>query len=73
MFSTLQQNLFLIIKLEKGKHKITLNGVTMTPEEWSRTEGCTVRGSTIIRRISKGMGEEEAIYTPSKTFKGVAN
>lgn len=50
---------------------ITLDGVTMTPHEWSRVEGVTVNSRTISRRIKAGMDAKEAIFKPSKTYKGV--
>lgn len=39
---------------EKGKRSVSLDGVTMTPSEWSRVDGVTVCCGTIIRRIKNG-------------------
>lgn len=52
-----------------GKIAVTHNGVTMTPEEWSRADGVNVTGKTIANRIRAGMSHSEAIFSEKKTHK----
>lgn len=51
----------------KGHSKITFNGLTMTAAEWSRQDGVTVAGNTILRRIRDGWTVERSLFTPSLT------
>lgn len=52
---------------------ISWGGKTMTPTEWARQPGVTVSGSTIRRRFEAGQSAEDAIWAPSRTFKGHKN
>lgn len=51
----------------KGHSQITFNGLTMTAAEWSRQDGVTVAGHTILRRIRSGWSIERALFATSTT------
>lgn len=51
-------------------HKITINGISKTPQEWSRDPGVNVSGRTIIRRKASGMSDTDAVFAPKITHKG---
>ncbi|WP_065348194.1 MULTISPECIES: HNH endonuclease signature motif containing protein [unclassified Pseudomonas] len=55
--------------LEKN-HRITIDGVTLTPEEWSRVPGVKVSGRTIIGRKSRGYSDFDAVYAQKITHNG---
>jgi len=50
-----------------GRKSITINGTTMTPEEWSRCEGVVVCGATIRRRLSSGMSGFDSVFSERLT------
>ena len=58
----------------KTKHKhersnavaITIEGVTMSAAEWSRTDGVVVTENTIISRVRSGWDPVEALITPGR-------
>lgn len=52
-----------------GRVGYTLNGVTMTAEEWSRQPGVNLSGRQIRARIAKGMSVEDALFSERKTHK----
>lgn len=56
----------------KGHSKITFNGLTMTAAEWSRQDGVTVAGNTILRRIRDGWSIERALFETSSTHPNAA-
>jgi hypothetical protein len=49
---------------------ITLDGNTMTANEWSRQPGVKVCGGTIIKRKRDGASDYDAIYGEKKTHNG---
>lgn len=49
---------------------ITIDGVTMTPEEWSRRPDVLVSGTQIRKRLNAGMSEFDAVFAPKKTHNG---
>lgn len=53
----------------KGSCAITLAGMTMTANEWSRVGKKYLSNTTIIRRIKSGMTAEQALLTPKTTHK----
>ena len=53
-----------------GSGSVTINGITKTPEEWSREDGVNVTGHTIRRRIASGMSDYEAVFAEKKTHNG---
>jgi 5-methylcytosine-specific restriction endonuclease McrA len=53
-----------------GRAKVTYNGITKTPQEWSRFPGVLVSGTTIRNRIKKGMSAEDALFSPKRTHNG---
>lgn len=52
-----------------NNYKLTFNGITQTPEEWSRSGSVFVTGSTIRRRLKLGMSEHDALFSAKKTHK----
>lgn len=60
--------------LRKTNHKhersnavaITIEGVTMSAAEWSRTDGVVVTENTIINRVRSGWDPVEALITPGR-------
>lgn len=52
-----------------GKSSITFNGETKTATEWSRESFVNVSHATIRRRLSQGWSVEDALKTPSRTYK----
>lgn len=51
-------------------HKITHDGLTLTPAEWARDPRVEVAGRTIVLRKSRGATDEEALFSPKKTHNG---
>ena len=51
----------------KGGLPITHNGITDTPEYWSRTKDVKVTAACIRHRKSKGMSDYDALFMPKKT------
>lgn len=49
---------------------VTVDGVTMTPTEWSRQPRVSVTAATIRHRIASGYSHKEAVYSPKKTHNG---
>src|SRR5574340_852333 len=49
---------------------VTVDGVTMTPHEWSQVDGVRVTGTTIRRRLKNGASHKEAVYGPKRTHNG---
>lgn len=45
---------------------ITIDGVTMSAAEWSRTDGAVVTENTIISRVRSGWDPIEALITPGR-------
>ena len=45
---------------------ITIEGVTMSAAEWSRTDGAVVTENTIISRVRSGWDPVEALITPGR-------
>jgi hypothetical protein len=45
---------------------ITIEGVTMSAAEWSRTDGCVVTEKTIISRVRAGWDPVQALVTPGR-------
>lgn len=45
---------------------ITIEGVTMSAAEWSRTDGVVVTENTIINRVRSGWDPVEALITPGR-------
>lgn len=65
--------LFLPKKTHNGKKKkipsrivkrsaLTINGVTMTANEWSRHPDCTVTNAAILTRIKKGWSDYDSVF-----------
>lgn len=52
-----------------GCYAVTIGGVSMTPEEWSREAGVIVSGSCIRGRLSRGFSDYDSVYSPKKTHK----
>lgn len=53
--------------------KLSVNGVTKTIMDWSRSKGVSVTAKTIKERLIKGWDSYSAVYTPSKTIKRIKN
>ena len=53
----------------KGRHSISFDGLTKTPEEWARDERVNVAGYVIRRRIASGMSVYDALFSPRKTHR----
>lgn len=51
-------------------HKITIDGVSLTPQEWSRDPRVQVAGNTIILRKRAGMSDFDAVFAPKVTHNG---
>ncbi|WP_146136069.1 HNH endonuclease signature motif containing protein [Pseudomonas fluorescens] len=51
-------------------HKITIDGVSKTPQEWSREPEVKVSGNTIILRKKSGMSDFDAVFAPKITHNG---
>ncbi len=51
-------------------HTITIDGVSMTPAGWSKVEGVSVCGNTIIRRMLAGYSHYDSVYMKKKTHNG---
>ncbi|UNM17293.1 HNH endonuclease [Pseudomonas sp. ArH3a] len=56
-------------ELQKN-HKITIDGVSQTPQEWSRDPRVKVSGNTIILRKKSGMSDFDAVFAPKITHNG---
>ena len=56
--------------LRSSSTAIEYKGEIKTPTEWARHDLCSVSGSTIRRRMNNGYSALDAIFLPSKTFKG---
>ncbi len=50
-----------------GRNPVTINGVSMTAQEWSREEGVLVSGATIRLRIKNGSSHYDAVYSKRLT------
>lgn len=50
-----------------GHLSVTYQGITKTPEEWSRDECVFVSGRVIRYRLNKGMSVEDALFSEKKT------
>ena len=50
-----------------GRYSITIDGSTMTPQEWSRVDGVKVSGATIINRLKRGFSDYDSVYIKKKT------
>lgn len=46
---------------------VTINGITKTPQEWTRVDGVKVSGSTIRRRLSMGFSDYDSVYSKRLT------
>jgi len=57
----------------KGTLSITIDGVTMTPEEWSRVDGVNVSGACIRHRKLRGMSDYDSVYSRKITHNGNNN
>lgn len=51
-------------------HKITIDGFSKTPQEWSRDPRVKVAGRTIILRKQAGMSDFDAVFAPKITHNG---
>lgn len=49
---------------------VTVDGVTLTPHEWSKVEGVRVHAATIRARIRNGASHKEAVYGAKRTHNG---
>ena len=55
-----------------GKYEgIEFNGETKTAEEWSRSDGVFVRGSTIKRRLKSGLSVYGSLFMDKITHKNI--
>lgn len=54
----------------KGRRSVTFEGVTKTPQEWSRDERVNVCGAQIALRMMSGMSDYDALFSPKKTHNG---
>ena len=52
-----------------GKGSVTHNGVTMTPEEWSRQPGVNLSGAGIRYRLKIGMCASDALFSRKITHR----
>lgn len=52
-----------------GATSVTIDGVTMTAQEWSRYPRVNVSGSTIRNRIRMGLSHRDAVFSEKKTHK----
>lgn len=57
----------------KGKIPIDIGGIVLTPEEWSRFDGCTVSSTSIRRRILLGWSNVDAVFCKRNATKATVS
>lgn len=56
----------------KNAINLTIDGVTMTAEEWSRDPRCSITAGAICQRVKKGMRHEDCVFKPRKSVTNTA-
>lgn len=51
-------------------HTFTIDGVSLTANQWSKVEGVDVSGKTIINRRKLGFSDYDCVYMKKKTHNG---